>query len=198
MIQTGDAATHPAVTDASATALPTSEVVVAAHGGEAMCDVLASTPSGDTNHVLCRGRDEPLSDFSGRVEWRLRTLRRKSSIRRVCYLLGPHAPHDWLPSRHVMVSVLGLLGAGAVFELVAPARSRVDVVQLLDELMPHAKVGVRVCVRREGLPASLEDRATEHAREEPSGVHEIPGLASTKRGGAPEEALPLLPPPLWG
>jgi len=129
--------------------LPTSEVVVAAHGGEATYNLLASAPTGDTNHVLCRGQDEPLSDFGRRVEWRLRALRRKSSIRKVSYLLGPHAPHDWLPSRQVLVTVLGLLSSGAEFELVVAPTTSVDVVQTLGELMPYVKVGVRLKIRRD-------------------------------------------------
>jgi hypothetical protein len=168
----------------NATALPTSEVVVAAHGAEPMYDGL-STPTGDTNHVLCRGQDEPLSDFGRRVEERLRSLRRKSSIRRVRYLLGPHAPHDWLPCRQVLVTALGLLSSGAEFELVAAPTATVDVVQTLDELMPYAEVGVRVSIRRE---VAREDRDTDDGTRALDAVvpdsSSLPGLARAKRRAA--------------
>lgn len=177
------------VAAARATVLPTSEVVVAAHGGEAMYDAL-STPAGDTNHVLCRGQDEPISDFARRVEWRLRSLGRKSSIRRVCYLLGPHAPHDWLPCRQVLVTVIGLLSSGAEFELVAAPTTSVDVVQTLDELMPYANVGVRVSIRREGIrEGSVREGADGEGRgveTDPAAIRDVsslPGIASAKRPG---------------
>lgn len=161
-------------TSANATALPTSEVVVAAHRAESMYDVL-SPPAGDTNHVLCRGQDEPLNDFGRRVEQRLRSLRRKSTIRRVCYLLGPHAPQDWLPCRQVLVTVIGLLNSGAEFELVAAPTSSVDVVRTLDELMPYAEVGVRVSIRREAARegARVPDPAPKSSS--------LPGLARARR-----------------
>lgn len=170
------------VAAARATVLPTSEVVVAAHGGEAMYDAL-STPGGDTNHVLCRGQDEPLSDFARRVEWRVRSLGRKSSIRRVSYLLGPHAPHDWLPCRQVLVTVIGLLSSGAEFELVAAPTARVDVMQTLDELMPYANVGVRVSIRRESVREGT-DADGRSVKAGLAAVHDassLPGLASAKR-----------------
>ncbi|HEY6725749.1 MAG TPA: hypothetical protein VI197_17060 [Polyangiaceae bacterium] len=163
-----------------ATVLPTSEVVVAAHS-DAMVDMLANAPTGDTNHVLCRAHDEPLSDFSRRVEWRLRTLRKKSSIRRVCYLMGPHAAHDWLPCRQVLVTVIALLGSGAVFELVAAPTSSVDVVRTLEELMPYAPVGVQVSIKREeprSVPEVPERGHVDLARGAAS-----PGVASTQRSG---------------
>lgn len=179
---TDSAATDHALTEARAAALPTSEVVVAAHGGEAMYGVLASAPGGDTNHVLCRSQDEPLCDFGRRVEWRLRALRKKSSIRRVCYLLGPHAPHDWLHCRQVLVTVIGLLSTGAQFELVASPTSSVDVVQTLDELMPYAPVGVRVSIRRDAIRGSTAGRDLD-VDPDPAADHcppSLPGLASTK------------------
>lgn len=160
---------------ANATALPTSEVVVAAHGAESMYEALCP-PSGDTNHVLCRGQDEPLDDFGRRVEERLRSLRRKSSIRRVCYLLGPHAPKDWLTCRQVLVTVIGLLSSGAEFELVAAPTTSVDVVRTLDELMPHAEVGVRISVRRNvGRAGARVPEAP------PADSSSLPGLVRAKR-----------------
>jgi len=183
---TNSTATHYAVDDApDATVLPTSEVVVAAHASDAMVNVLANAPAGDTNHVLCRGYDEPLTDFGRRVEWRLRALRKKSSIRRVRYLLGPPAPQDKAPqdralSRQVLVTVLGLLGSGAVFELVTPPSCDVDVVQTLDELMPYARVGVQVSIRREEVPREELAPGTESGDRD---LTALPGLARTDRSG---------------
>jgi len=182
---TDSAASETTMTNARGVApvLPTSEVVVAAHGG-AMVSGLANAPTGDTNHVLCRSQDEPLSDFGRRVEWRLRALRKKSSIRRVRYLVGPHAPHDWLSCRQVLVTVIGLLSSGAEFELVTAPTSSVDVVQTLEELMPYAGVGVRVSIRRED-----PQRSTAHSLDlDPDyGTQQadasLPGLASTERSG---------------
>lgn len=158
---------------ASAMALPTSEVVVAAYGGEATYNVLASAPTGDTNHVLCRGQDEPLSDFGRRVEWRLRALRRKSSIRKVSYLLGPQGHHDWQPSRQVLITVLGLLSSGAEFELVAAPTTSVDVVQTLSELMPYVKVGVNVKIRREPPNPTFGLRESPQEKQLPADSPEI-------------------------
>src|SRR5688572_17146904 len=177
------AATQPSMMHAQAGTLPTSEVVVAAHGG-AMVDGLASAPTGDTNHVLCRCHDEPLSDFGRRVEWRLRALRKKSSIRRVRYLLGPQEQNDWLPCRQVLVTVIGLLSSGAEFELVVSPTTSVDVVQTLNELMPYAGVGVRVSIRRED---SQQSTANSLVLDGDSGTEQEPaslrGLASPRRSG---------------
>ena len=190
--------TQAAMTDAGAVKLPTSEVVAAADSSSAMYNVLGAAPTGDTNHVLCRGCDEPLGDFGRRVEWRLRSLRNKSSVRKVCYLLGPHSPQDWLSCRQAFVTLIGLLGSGAEFELVTAPTLSIDVVQTLDELMPHAKVGVRVSIRRQSALAP-EDHSTSDNRsllgehqpsddciegdetQRPSGVHQLPGLASAGR-----------------
>src|SRR6186713_574166 len=130
-------------------ALPTSEVVAVENGDDVVCDVLTAAPTGDTNHVLCRSHDEPLSDFGRRVEWRLRALRRKSSIQKVSYLLGARPPHDWLECRPALPALIGLLSSGAEFELVASSPFDVDVVRTLEELMPFAPPGVRVSIRQE-------------------------------------------------
>jgi hypothetical protein len=130
-------------------ALPTSEIVVVENSDDVVRDVLTATPTGDTNHVLCRGRDEPLSDFGKRVEWRLRALRKKSSIQKVSYLLSSRSTHDWLDCRPALAVLIGLLSSGAEFELVASPRLEVNVVRTLEELMPFAEVGVRVSIRKE-------------------------------------------------
>jgi len=190
--------------DAGAATLPTSEVIAAADSSSAMYNVLRAAPTSDTNHVLCRGHDEPFSDFGRRVESRLRSLHSKSSIRKVCYLLGPHSPQEWLPCRDALVTLITLLTHGAEFELVTTPTLNIDVVRTLEELMPHAKVGVRVSIRRErpldaepGARSTSdscdvpEERGFSEARgaadetSEPSGVHELPnalpGLASAGR-----------------
>jgi len=117
--------------------------------------VLTAAPTGDTNHVLCRSQDEPLSDFGRRVEWRLRTLRKKSSIQKVSYVLGSPSPHDWLDRRPALAVLIGLLSSGAEFELVAAPPFDVDVVRTLEELMPFADVGVRVSIRQERAGTTL-------------------------------------------
>ena len=187
-----------ATSDARATTgqLPTSEAVVAAYAGDSMQNILATAPSGDTNHVLCRGQDEPLSDFGRRVEWRLRTLAKKSSLRKVCYLLGPHAPHEWLHCRQGLVTLIGLLRSGAEFELIAAPALNVDVLQTLAELMPHAPVGVSVSIRREhplpGAPTPGVDPSPNSGS--------LPGLARAPRPAAMSRpALGGLPrtPSLW-
>ena len=129
-------------------ALPTSEVVAVEQSDDVVCDVLTAAPTGDTNHVLCRGRDEPLVDFGQRVEGRLRALCRKSSVQKVCYLLSSRPRCDWLDRRPALAVLIGLLSSGAEFELVASPLD-VDVVRTLEELMPFAKVGVRVSIRQE-------------------------------------------------
>lgn len=136
-------------------ALPTSEVVAVENGDDVGCDVLTAAPSGDTNHVLCRSHDEPLSDFGRRVEWRLRALRKKSSIQKVSYVLGSGSPHDWLDCRPALAVLIGLLSSGAEFELVAAPPLDVDVVRTLEELMPFANVGVRVSIRQDRAGITL-------------------------------------------
>lgn len=171
---------------AGAVTLPTSEVIAAADSSSAMYNVLRAAPTGDTNHVLCRGHDEPFSDFGRRVEWRLRSLQRKSSIRKVCYLLGPHSPQEWLPCRDALITLIGLLSRGAEFELVTAPALSIDVLRTLGELMPHAKAGVRVSIRRE-CAIDADEHSTGHETDRPSGVHELPdalpGLASAGRLG---------------
>ena len=190
----------PAMSDARASTgqLPTSEAVVAAHAGDSMQSILATAPGGDTNHVLCRGHDEPLNEFGRRVEWRLRALARKSLLRKVCFLLGPQAPHEWLACRQALATLIGLLSSGAEFELIAAPTANVDVVQTLAELMPHAPVGVSVSVRQEhtlpGAPPPRVD-ASQGTPDAPS----HPGLARAPRSAVMSgRALGLpRPPPLW-
>lgn len=147
-------------------ALPTSELVAVENGDDVVCDVLTAAPTGDTNHVLCRSHDEPLSDFGRRVEWRLRTLRKKSSIQKVSYVLGSRSPHDWLDCRPALAVLIGLLSSGAEFELVAAPALDVDVVRTLEELMPFANVGVRVSIRQERASTTLGGHQQRSDREE--------------------------------
>jgi hypothetical protein len=146
-------------------AMPTSEVVAVENSDDVVCDVLTAAPAGDTNHLLCRSHDEPLSDFGRRVESRLQALRKRSSLQKVSYVLGSRSPRDWLDCRPALAALIGLLSSGAEFELVASPSFDVDVVRTLEELMPFANVGVRVSIRQEratttlGGNAQLSDRA---------------------------------------
>jgi len=189
-----------AMSDARASTgqLPTTEAVVAAHAGDSMQSILATAPSGDTNHVLCRGHDEPLNDFGRRVEWRLRALAKKSSLRKVCYLLGPHAPHEWLPCREALITLIGLLRSGAEFELIAASTLNVDVVQTLAELMPYAPVGVSVSIRQEhSQPGATTPEVTAH-----QGIPDtrsLPSIARVPRPAAMSRRALGVPrtPSLW-
>ena len=139
-------------------AMPTSEVVaVESSSDDVVCDVLTAAPTGDTNHLLCRSHDEPLSDFGRRVESRLQALRKKSSIQKVSYLLDSRAPRNWLDRRPALAALIGQLSSGAEFELVASPALDVDVVRTLEELMPFANIGVRVSIRQERPAAPLAD-----------------------------------------
>lgn len=159
-------------------ALPTSEVVAVENSDDVVCDVLTAAPTGDTNHVLCCGHDEPLSDFGKRVEWRLRALRKKSSIQKVSYLLSSRPPHDWLDCRPALAVLIGLLSSGAEFELVASPQLEVDVVRTLEELMPFAEVGVRISIRQERADTSAsEDRRSSDSRGQRTWAQNAPGLA---------------------
>jgi len=183
---------------AGAVTLPTSEVVAAADSSSAMYNVLRAAPTGDTNHVLCRGHDEPLGDFGKRVEWRLRALRRKSSVTKLCYLLGPHSPQDWLPCRQALITLVGLLSSGAEFELVTAPTLSIDVLRTLEELMLHAKVGVRVSIRREdpltadaGVDDISNNRSVFGAGEAHQLSEPLPGLASAARSNSESAAAAL-------
>jgi len=171
-------------------ALPTSEVVAVENGDDVGRDVLIAAPTGDTNHVLCRGSDEPLGDFGRRIEWRLRALRKESSIQKVSYLVGSRPSHDWLDCRPALAAVIGLLSSGAEFELVASSPFDVDVLRTLEELMAFAKVGVRVRIRQDRAgttaagnqrPDRMRSRAWTHDAPALPGVVNIASATSNAR-----------------
>jgi len=113
-----------------------------------------SRPSGDVNLVLCCGPEEPLVDFAARVFRRIRSVRVHAKVVRLSYVLGASRSQQCTARRLLLKGLTTLLGRGAWLRLVAAQEDSIDLLELLDSLMPVAQAGVEIQAHRLQEPAS--------------------------------------------
>lgn len=110
---------------------------------------LAAVPTltGETNHVLCRGRCEQFSDFIGRLCARFIELQRKHTITHVSYLVSECDEPARQERQYLLRYLLHTLGDGCGLDLVTPGSATSDLLRTLDELLPMAAPGVSLKAR---------------------------------------------------